>query len=637
MRWLRGGGSLELPPDAGISGRSSGARLWILLELLKEVPSLRLTLGALVRQILTRGTALELFVRVGIPRETQFAAEALDRLARSLLPAPPDDHDLTDLLFRLFRTQRDAAWLDEAPPALLFGLLDLLDPGLGPDAWVRLERDLDRAVLLISIRAAALGLESDVRERSGDFDPAESPFVRLQGECAGSLLAPHDSALSTVLADCRDRLELVRRHLEDAGVSVDLVFRIELIETLLSRVELLTSTKGPKELTRLHGLAVMRSLVRAGVVDRSLRELFGSNVRLLARKIIERAGHAGGHYITATRAEYFQMLRSSAGGGALTAVTATMKFFVGWMKFPPFFEGLFASLNYAGSFLAMQALGFTLATKQPSVTAAALAASLESRRGPEGLDGLVDQIARTARSQLAAVLGNIGAVIPAVFAIHVAWVYARGAPFLDTDTADYVVHSLHPLESGTIAYAALTGVMLWAASIAAGWLENWFAFRRLPDALARNRRLVRILRAERARALAERIKLAVSGIGGNIALGFFLGMLPIVGKFFGAPLDVRHVTLSTGSLVFAVAALEEKALQAGVAWALAGVAITGLLNFSVSFALALLVALRAKEIAGSSLFDLARALLRRFWTRPLEFFWPRADEAPAAPDQDPAH
>jgi len=185
-----------------------------------------------------------------------------------------------------------------------------------------------------------------------------------------------------------------------------------------------------------------------------------------------------------------------------------------------------------------------------------------------------------------------------------------------------VIESLQPFGGGTLAFAALTGVLLWMSSIVAGWLENWAVYRRLPEALEQHRfgRFV----GRRTMAWVSRVFARnVSGFGGNTSLGFLLGMTPVVGKFFGLPLEVRHVTLSTGALVLAVMVLgPDQAQHHGASAAALGIALIGLLNFGVSFALALMVALRAREVERSDRVRLLRALLGRMLTHPREFLFP---------------
>jgi site-specific recombinase len=391
----------------------------------------------------------------------------------------------------------------------------------------------------------------------------------------------------------------------------------------MSRLQMLLDQLVPRSpAERAAGVSrLVARLIDDRIRDRSTLDLARTNLHLLARKIIERAGHTGEHYITSSRAEYAKMLASAAGGGVLTAGTTSLKFLIGWGHFAPFVEGMFSAVNYAGSFLLMQALGFTLATKQPSMTAAALAHTLRETAGEQDLEELVTLIARITRSQLAAAIGNIGLVIPAALVLDRLYAANAGKSFLDPETAAYVLHSLHPLQSLTIFYAALTGVLLWASSIAAGWIENWAVYRRLPEAIAQHW-IGRFVGPRVTGWISSAFSNNISGIGGNVALGTLLGMTPVFGKFFGLPFDVRHVTLSTGALVLAVSALGGKALELGVLGAMLGIGVIGLLNFGVSFLLALLVALRAREVERGDRLRLLRAVLARFRSKPGEFFLP---------------
>lgn len=121
------------------------------------------------------------------------------------------------------------------------------------------------------------------------------------------------------------------------------------------------------------------------------------------------------------------------------------------------------------------------------MTAAALAGSLGRNDAAQEHEGLVGMIARICRSQLAAAIGNIGAVIPTALVVHLLWTAARGQPFLDEASARYVLESLDARSFSTWWFAGLTGVFLWCSSVGAGWLENWAVYRRLPEAIAAHR------------------------------------------------------------------------------------------------------------------------------------------------------
>jgi site-specific recombinase len=259
------------------------------------------------------------------------------------------------------------------------------------------------------------------------------------------------------------------------------------------------------------------------------------------------------------------------------------------------------------------------------MTAASLAGTILGGNGAHQLDDLVTMIARISRSQLAAAVGNIACVIPAALLLDFVYVQQTGRHFLDEAAAAAAIGSFHPLHSGTIPYAALTGVLLWMSSLAAGWLENWSAYRRLPEAIEHHRAGRWLGRRTMARA-ARLLQHHLSGLGGSAALGLLLGMTPVMGVFFGLPLDVRHVTLSTGSLTLAAVAHDPAAIGAdALAAAAVGIAAIGLLNFGVSFALALAVAFRARQVTNLERLQLVAALARRFARAPGQFFFPPRD------------
>src|SRR5208283_4480222 len=181
------------------------------------------------------------------------------------------------------------------------------------------------------------------------------------------------------------------------------------------------------------------------------------------------------------------MWKAALGGGLLTVGTAVIKMYVTHAGFRPFVEGSLAGFNYAVSFVLLQILGLALATKQPSMTGAALAQIVLRCQENDNDDELVSYIARIFRTQLAAALGNIFAVAVGAVGLGYLWHVMFGAPLLDHESAEYALTSLNPIATGTIFYAALTGVVLWLSSLVGGWIENWAVYHRLPEAIAEHR------------------------------------------------------------------------------------------------------------------------------------------------------
>lgn len=605
-----------------ISGAEHDAigRLRLLVEVVERIPAARVRFQGTVHAVLSQTRGIKLFGEIGLPNDRGLLAETTDRLARRLLPEAPAPHELWMLAGKIIRSVRDLEWLGPAADPWLHRLA-----AAGGPAWEPLRASIVDAISLITTRIAAVGMDEAFRSRTAASGVRDSPLYHLTRAAPAEIPGLLDAA--------RKHLELVKHALEERGVSIQVVYSLDSIERGLERIELLLPfADGHDALEPTTELRALIAAVGHGLVGgRSFSQLMSDNLRLLARKVIERAGRTGEHYVTSSRREYWTMLASAAGGGVLTLGTAMLKFLVKWGHFALFIDGLLSSVVYAGSFIVMQLVGFTLATKQPSMTAAALAGTIRDRAGPGRLDELVPLIARIARSQFAAAVGNVGAVIVTSLAVDLLIVRSTGSSFLGDADARKVIASFHPFGSGTVFFAALTGVLLWMSSLAAGWFENWIVYRRLPEAIEHHY-LGKQLGRDRMRRWARFVERQAAGFGGSVALGFLLGMVPVFSKFFGLPLDVRHVTLSSGSLTLALSAIGVDSVGWGATIAAAfGIAIIGLLNFGVSFALALVVALRARDVPRGERRTLPLAVLRRLMHKPLEFFYPPKEATPSAP------
>lgn len=642
--WLRG----EEPVPSrfripGEEGRSQ--RLRMFLTALRDYPAARDGFLRNLRFALLEVSGLKLFADTGLPSEYGFASEATERILRRVLPHPPDEGNLSELLERMFTSNSDAHWIANLGRDLLVEMARGLffEGDVERNPWRQIKHDMLDAVTVLAADVASLGVSKDLLDRLPRGSLRDLPFLVLTHEVddlvtsvrdedafPDALRQEHASRVRSALSGCRAQVTKVISHLETHGVSVHLVYRLEKISAILDRLEALVGILVPQEgLLTVRQISVfVGTLVRGIHEDRSVRSLVRANTRQLSRKVVERSGENGEHYIARSRAGWKSLLRGAAGGGFLTVFTSLGKLVASGAGFPLFVEGFALSVNYAASFLVMQFAGFKLATKQPANFAAALAGKLLEKRYLDDSREFVREVAHVTRSQTATVVGNIGVVVPAAIAFNVVWTSVRGAPVLDAERAAYAVGSLDPIRSGTIFYALLTGVILMAGSLVGSWLENFVVFRRLPEALARNRDIVRLLGAERAQRVSRAFLHGISGTGASIALGFMLGMTPVVGTFFGVPLDVRHVTLSTAQLTLGLSSLGFDALLSPQgALAVLGIVCVAALNFGVSFALGLLIAIRAREVSVPAAAVLLRDTLRTFVRHPLDFFVPRSQSA----------
>jgi site-specific recombinase len=361
-------------------------------------------------------------------------------------------------------------------------------------------------------------------------------------------------------------------------------------------------------------------LVRAFANERGIHRLLRNSVNRVARQIVTHTGKSGEHYIAGSRSDWARMGYGAVGAGAITAFTALFKYLFAAMALAPLWIGVAHSLNYTVSFVLMEFLGWRLASKMPSMTAAALCDALEKE---DGMRSEVRLVAAITRTQLIVTIGNLLGAIPLAVSIDLFIQWRNGNPFLDHEAALHGLASMHLLRSLTIPFAALTGCFLWFSSLVAGWTANWMVLHRLPAAIAQSRKIRWSLGAESAIELAHLVEHHLSGVAGYVCLGVLLGLLPFVSVFAGVPVEVRHITLASASLAYDVSSLAWSGAlpRAGVWWAGFGLLATGLLNFSVSFALGMWLALRARNLGAGGRRKLIAALWTEFWRHPARFLW----------------
>jgi site-specific recombinase len=201
------------------------------------------------------------------------------------------------------------------------------------------------------------------------------------------------------------------------------VFGLEVLERCLRRMEQMMDTLDAvsDEARAAAAHRLLAQMVLSSHKDRSMRHLVAWNTHLLQRKIVERTGRTGEHYIATTRAEYRHIWLAAAGGGLVMLGTAAVKLQLVGLSLAAFPEGVLAGINYAVGFLLLQAFGLMLATKQPAMTGAKLAELVRERRDVERRDEIAAYAARISHSQLAAALGNI--VMVTLGAIAFSWVW----------------------------------------------------------------------------------------------------------------------------------------------------------------------------------------------------------------------
>lgn len=591
LHWVFSESPLKLQTELDFStGYPQALRIKWLLHVLNRNPEWKGPVIATLRSIAAETQVFDLLVQAGLHHESGLFSEMIGRIGRRFLPLAPNDQNLEVFFFSTFSKERDAEAILKIDGALLEQVIEFFHDEQSASRWVS---DLEEARLALALQIAALGGHADIRNRMNKTPVSETPFFRLH---LSVLSGAEPTAIASNIQASLGAIDDVYQHMDEHGVSIDLVYHLERMRALLNRLSILTAVLLEPKFSTSSIQVLLASVIKESVHARSLSALFDDNTALIARKIVENSAETGDHYIARNAREESGLFHSAIGGGALTALTTVMKFVISSLPGSPFVLGLLASLNYAGSFIGLQLKGFSLATKQPAMTAAALADRLSESSKANDDTPMVNEIINVIRSQSVAVLGNLLAVTPGVIIFCWAYKLLIGSPFLKPAKALYTIESFSIL-GATPFYAAWTGVLLFLSSLSAGWFYHWVLYRKLPQGLSRSPWLVQTIGMERARKFSLFFKKHCAGFAANISLGLLLGLSPAVFHFFGLPLDVRHITLSTGSLAAAVMSTGPVIFSSTIFWyAVLGILSMGFFNILVSFSLALAVALRARRI-----------------------------------------
>jgi site-specific recombinase len=617
LRWLQRPRSKVEKRDRWETVYSS--RIKFMLLLLQGRPEWRQPFAEqLVQAVVELARPLSL-ATVGLPQHPSFLQDLVDRVQYKILPRAPLAHDLQSVVGEVFDDPTESILIDQVDEKLLAEVIAILSASMSEAQSASLKASLRSAerVLSVQLLENAMGLRRLMGEVTIALEAL--PEYRLDAHFAAASGARNVSGVLLELELADAELSRLESDLEFKGVQVNTVFLIELHRSRLRRLRQILMVQAAigsqVEISR-----AVRSLISQMVDDlnsqTSLWAFLRANFALLARRVVHTNSQIGEHYVARTWTDVRAMFRSALGGGALTALTVYVKFLSAQLGVSGFIKGAIDSANYSASFLGIQLMGFTLATKQPSATAPLINRQMQTsiREAGETLLALV-------RTQLIAVLGNIVAVLP--IAWSVAWALGKaGWPLMNAQQAESIIGST-VVYGPTPLFAAWTGVLLFKSSLLGGWFENFCVSTQLPARLANSRRLRQWLGVERAQKIGRMIDEKGDALAGNLSLGLLLGFVPVFMKFFNLPLDVRHVTLATGALASALPYVDWATISMPFfVAAILGLLVIGAINLSVSFLLAFSLASLSSGVDNKKLLKLLKWGLQRILRRPWALFVP---------------
>lgn len=621
----------------------SALRYQAMLDRLLADPELRAAFcGHVVHFIATR-RLITFFTDSGILPGTGFFSEWGRILGNRLLPEVPDERRLKDCLHVIFHRADDWRWLQEMPADLAQRFWELIAPEqvLGNIDWRSIQEQMLDSVLLLAHRVSGLGIESELMRASPNFDDDRPRFIMLSSEALEFVNAfraalddperqADDGGQLLVIADqCRETLQKTRKRALTVGTSLHLSYLLTRSEQSLERLRDLIAILVASRQAASHGAAVRAwgEFAHAAFIAEnrrnSLRFYLAQLSGLLAVRVTENAARSGEHYICESDTDYRRMWLSAGGAGVFIGLMALLKIKAAALGAPLFGEAFLYSMIYGLGFVLIYLLGMTVATKQPAMTAQTLAGllgDLKLNRSAD-LERLVDVITAVCRSQLAAIAGNVMVALPVAIAVGFGLAHLQGTPPISLDKGAHLLADLDPL-SWALPHAAIAGCFLFLSGLITGYFDNRAAYRDIGARIGRLRWLNALFGQARANRIGSYIQDRLGGIMGNFLFGCMLGSTGVIGTILGLPLDIRHIAFSSANLGYALIGFQFDLPLKAIAWAALGVAAIGLTNLTVSFALALRTAMRARGVQFAHGGPLLRALWRRLRQQPRSFFLP---------------
>jgi site-specific recombinase len=614
-------------PNPQHGGRRAGPqRIRVLLDWLDANRDVKRVAQTTLQKTLREAAGAELFFTTGLPREPGFFGEMSEKFLKFLLPKAPAQLDLSALFVAMFSEQADADWLLSLDQITLSRIWKLCaDDGIAHT----FRQQMDEALIYLVTVILSVGISPPFRQRLERSNSVQAtPFMTLRRELerylhSGSHDEPSLRSVRMLIAVCQAQTDKIYADLDENGVSVGMVYSIERMRAQLVRMARLIDLRAALTHPGM-GVDQMQVLLGEMVVGRrhrsSMRGLIRRSFALLTRKMVERNANygplRGEQYAVHNPVEYRAMFLAAMIGGLIAVLTVFGQLALSSANMPHFFEGVFASLNYLVSLSVIAAAGGALAAKQSAVTAPALASRMGELDTTDGLEGLMSEVAIILRAQAAAIFGNVIALVPAMVLVSVGILWWKDIPVMPDDKAHASLEALSVFGWSPI-FAAITGGLLWLASLMACFADNWFALRRLRESLAHHRRLVHALGAARAERWAGWLERNLARIVGNICLAVFLGMVPVFTRFFGLSFEIRHVTLALGTLAVSAGSLGWSILESREFWlAASGIAVIGLLNVGVAFLCSLALALRTCGVPTRMRRLVLKTILKRFFRHP---------------------
>ena len=192
-------------------------------------------------------------------------------------------------------------------------------------------------------------------------------------------------------------------------------------------------------------------------------------------------------------------------------------------------------------------LHLVIATKQPSMTAATLAAAISQAGGRlRDTERIVELWPRRCAASSPRSPGNVLVALPVAVLVGWRWRNRRRRRCRRQRRRTCSPSSIR-VRNLLVAHAAIAGIWLFLTGLVAGYLDNRATSSGSRSASRELRWLGAVLGERRAARIGRYLAENAGGLGGNLFVGLS-SAAPAAGVLLGLPLDIRHVAFSSANL-----------------------------------------------------------------------------------------
>jgi site-specific recombinase len=609
-----------------------------LLNLLRENEQFRLGFSSYLAALLKDKRFDKILVDADIIKDVSFFFELKNRIMAKLIPQQPDTDSIEYILTQVFYIKSDQVWLKTISEQEITELAQLVViPIDHTEVEFLANHQLIYAAQVLVTRICGFAFESEVIKMVPEYENYSNPFLAFQNELNDFLARYKASEYSQYdpvdlkqiyifHQQCLDYVELAYRNSRKYGISMRVNQYLLRIKQQLLRLDQIIQLLIIPDVNSLEKSVKLSKLLTSINQSRyNISDLFDLSTKRVAFEITQHKAKSGEHYITKSKSEYRHMLNASLGGGAIVGILCIVKVLLGKLDLSPFGMAVLYSMNYAIGFIVIYILGYTLATKQPAMTASSFIKTLEHGRKNDNkrmrYHAFAVLFSQLWRSQFIAFVGNVAMAFPV--ALIGIWVIDLLADYnIAASKSEKLLSDIHPLQSKALLHAAIAGIYLFLSGVIAGSISNSINHNRIPFRIKEHPLLKVVIGKEKTSKLAEFISVKYAGIASNFWFGVFMGTTGSVGYFVGLDLDIRHITFASGNMALGLYGADWDVTLNMILMVIVGIGLIGFINFGVSFTLSVIVAMRSMELPISELRFLFSSVIEYFTRYPLRFLFP---------------